>query len=119
MHVEWPIYQNKLFDTFFSASKELGLKPNLDFNDWSHSQEGFGEFQVCALLPKLYHGFHVCVVSRGIKEVSMSSFWCICSFVMHHLMSHAGQCCYCCLAGPPILRVRGFFNALRAFRTCD
>jgi hypothetical protein len=47
MHVEWPIYQNPLFDAFFKASKEIGLKPNSDFNDWSHGQEGFGEFQVC------------------------------------------------------------------------
>jgi choline dehydrogenase-like flavoprotein len=49
MHVERPIYQNKLFDAHFQASKEVGLQPNADFNDWSHSQEGFGEFQVLGL----------------------------------------------------------------------
>ena len=47
MHVERPLYQNKLFDAHFKASTELGLKPNDDFNDWSHPQDGFGEFQVC------------------------------------------------------------------------
>ena len=46
MHVEKPIYQNKLYDTHFKASLEAGMQPNSDFNDWSHSQEGFGEFQV-------------------------------------------------------------------------
>ena len=46
MHVEKPIYQNKLYDTHFKASLEAGMQPNSDFNDWSHSQEGYGEFQV-------------------------------------------------------------------------
>lgn len=46
MHVEFPIYQNELFDKHFAAAKESGLNANSDFNDWSHSQEGFGTFQV-------------------------------------------------------------------------
>ena len=46
MHVENPIYQNPLFERHFQASAELGYKPNPDFNDWSRSQEGYGEFQV-------------------------------------------------------------------------
>eukprot|EP00892_Ulva_mutabilis_P011334 jgi/Ulvmu1/8573/UM045_0015.1 len=46
MHVEFPIYQNQLFDKHFAAAKEAGLTPNSDFNDWSHPQDGFGEFQV-------------------------------------------------------------------------
>jgi hypothetical protein len=35
MHVENPIYRNPLFDKHFAASKEAGLQPNPDFNDWS------------------------------------------------------------------------------------
>ena len=46
MHVEKPIYQNKLFDAFFKSTAALGLKPNDDFNDWSHEQDGYGDFQV-------------------------------------------------------------------------
>jgi hypothetical protein len=51
MHVEKPIYQNKLFDAHFKASLEAGMQPNPDFNDWSHSQEGFGEFQARSSWP--------------------------------------------------------------------
>lgn len=47
MHVEFPIYQNELFEKHFAAAGEAGLPPNNDFNDWSHSQEGYGTFQVC------------------------------------------------------------------------
>jgi choline dehydrogenase-like flavoprotein len=46
MHVERPIYQNQLYDVHFQASKEVGMAQNPDFNDWSRSQEGYGEFQV-------------------------------------------------------------------------
>lgn len=41
--VENPRYRNVLHDYFFTAAQEAGLKPNSDFNDWSHSQ-------VCRLL---------------------------------------------------------------------
>lgn len=30
----------------YRAAEEVGLKKNPDFNDWDHSQEGYGEFQV-------------------------------------------------------------------------
>ena len=46
MHVENPIYKNPLFEKHFQASAEAGYKANPDFNDWSRSQEGYGEFQV-------------------------------------------------------------------------
>lgn len=46
MHVEDPRYQNKMHDVFFDAAAEAGLPHNEDFNDWSHSQEGYGTFQV-------------------------------------------------------------------------
>ena len=45
MHIEKPIYHNQLFDAFFKASLEKGIQPNADFNDWSHTQEGYGDFQ--------------------------------------------------------------------------
>lgn len=47
MHVENPRYQNKLHDVFFQAAEEAGIPKNPNFNDWGHSQEGYGEFQVC------------------------------------------------------------------------
>ncbi|KAK9820721.1 hypothetical protein WJX74_003026 [Apatococcus lobatus] len=46
MHVESPRYHNELHDVFFEAARQYGLKANPDFNDWSRSQEGYGEFQV-------------------------------------------------------------------------
>lgn len=46
MCVENPRYQNKLHDVFFKAASSAGLQPNADFNDWSHDQAGYGEFQV-------------------------------------------------------------------------
>ena len=46
MHVEKPFYKNELFDAFFKASSENGMQHNPDFNDWSRSQEGYGDFQV-------------------------------------------------------------------------
>jgi len=51
MHVENPIWQNSLFDNWFAASETYGLQRNSDFNDWSQSQEGFGDFQV-AITPR-------------------------------------------------------------------
>ena len=49
MHVEKPIYQNQLFDKLFKSCLDTGMQPNPDFNDWSHGQEGFGEYQARAL----------------------------------------------------------------------
>eukprot|EP00884_Botryococcus_braunii_P020619 jgi/Botrbrau1/7240/Bobra.0021s0023.1 len=46
MHVEQPRYHNRLHDHFFEACKEAGIPANPDFNDWSHPQVGYGEFQV-------------------------------------------------------------------------
>lgn len=46
MCVENPRYQNKLHDVFFNAAASIGLPYNSDFNDWSHDQAGYGEFQV-------------------------------------------------------------------------
>jgi len=46
MHVEDPRYENKMHDVFFNAAAEQGLPANDDFNDWSHPQEGYGQFQV-------------------------------------------------------------------------
>jgi choline dehydrogenase-like flavoprotein len=46
MHVEDPRYHNEMHDVFFSAAKEVGLQYNADFNDWSHQQDGYGQFQV-------------------------------------------------------------------------
>lgn len=46
MHVETPRYHNKLHDEFFKAAAAYGLAPNKDFNDWSHAQAGYGDFQV-------------------------------------------------------------------------
>ena len=46
MHVEKPIYQNALFNNHFEASNQAGIPHNPDFNDWSRSQEGYGDFQV-------------------------------------------------------------------------
>ncbi|GMH38701.1 hypothetical protein BSKO_06585 [Bryopsis sp. KO-2023] len=46
MSVEDPRYSNRLFENFFRAAEEVGLKENKDFNDWRHSQEGYGNFQV-------------------------------------------------------------------------
>lgn len=39
-------YQNILSKTFLEGCKLLGIQPNNDFNDWSHSQEGYGRFHV-------------------------------------------------------------------------
>lgn len=39
-------YQNPLSKTFLDGCDESGIKPNLDFNDWSRSQEGYGRFHV-------------------------------------------------------------------------
>ena len=46
MNVEDPRYRSKLHDAFFEAAAQRGLKANDDFNDWSRSQLGYGEFQV-------------------------------------------------------------------------
>lgn len=46
MHVEDPRWSSPLFDAFFRSAKEVGLKENPDFNDWRHSQEGYGVSQV-------------------------------------------------------------------------
>ena len=39
-------YQNPLSKTFLEACDEFGYNQNFDFNDWSHSQEGYGRFHV-------------------------------------------------------------------------
>eukprot|EP01023_Acetabularia_acetabulum_P055008 TRINITY_DN6289_c1_g3_i2.p1 TRINITY_DN6289_c1_g3~~TRINITY_DN6289_c1_g3_i2.p1 ORF type:complete len:611 (-),score=97.45 TRINITY_DN6289_c1_g3_i2:461-2293(-) len=49
MHVEFPNYQNDLFNLYWDACKEVGMKSNPDFNDWSHSQEGYGPFQMSTI----------------------------------------------------------------------
>lgn len=46
MQVENARYMNPLTKMFFKACQQAGLSENDDFNDWSHSQEGFGRFQV-------------------------------------------------------------------------
>lgn len=46
MQVENARYMNPLTKLFFKACEQAGLSENEDFNDWSHSQEGFGRFQV-------------------------------------------------------------------------
>ncbi|PNW75136.1 hypothetical protein CHLRE_12g514200v5 [Chlamydomonas reinhardtii] len=46
MNTEQPRYENVLHDEFFKAAAATGLPANPDFNDWSHPQDGFGEFQV-------------------------------------------------------------------------
>lgn len=46
MQVENARYMNPLTKMFFKACAQAGLSENEDFNDWSHSQEGFGRFQV-------------------------------------------------------------------------
>eukprot|EP00903_Cladosiphon_okamuranus_P007876 g7613.t1 len=46
MQVENARYMNPLTKMFFKACEQAGLSKNDDFNDWSHSQEGFGRFQV-------------------------------------------------------------------------
>lgn len=46
MQVENARYMNPLTKMFFKACEQAGLSENDDFNDWSHSQEGFGRFQV-------------------------------------------------------------------------
>lgn len=61
MHVENPLYRSELFDKYFQASKEAGYKANPDFNDWSRSQEGYGEFQMA-------------VTSRGRRADSYRNF---------------------------------------------
>ena len=45
MRVENPRYENPLHGEFFAAAQAAGLGANADFNDWSHSQEGYGEYQ--------------------------------------------------------------------------
>lgn len=64
MRVENPRYDNPLHEEFFRAARAAGLAPNDDFNDWSHGQEGFGEYQVrhggwCRSLLRSDHGNHV------------------------------------------------------------
>lgn len=61
MHVENPLYRSALFDLYFQSSKEAGYEPNPDFNDWSRSQEGYGEFQMA-------------VTSRGRRADSFRNF---------------------------------------------
>jgi len=39
-------YVNPLSQAFMRAAGELGYRRNLDFNDWSAPQDGFGRFQV-------------------------------------------------------------------------
>ena len=39
-------YVNPLSEVFFAAAGELGYRRNLDFNDWSAPQEGFGRYTV-------------------------------------------------------------------------
>lgn len=51
MQVENARYMNPLTKMFFKACEQAGLSENDDFNDWSHSQEGFGRFQVHAVEP--------------------------------------------------------------------
>jgi choline dehydrogenase-like flavoprotein len=46
MNVDRPRYQNPLFEAFYSSAQGAGLKPCADFNDWSHAQDGYGEYQV-------------------------------------------------------------------------
>ncbi|CAM9921007.1 unnamed protein product [Ascophyllum nodosum] len=46
MQVENARYMNPLTKRFFKACEQAGMQKNDDFNDWSHSQEGFGRFQV-------------------------------------------------------------------------
>jgi choline dehydrogenase-like flavoprotein len=46
MDVDSPRYQNPLFDDFYASARGAGLGPCDDFNDWSHTQDGFGEYQV-------------------------------------------------------------------------
>uniref|UniRef100_A0A7S2IFJ9 Glucose-methanol-choline oxidoreductase N-terminal domain-containing protein n=1 Tax=Haptolina brevifila TaxID=156173 RepID=A0A7S2IFJ9_9EUKA len=39
-------YINQLSEAFLGAAGELGYRRNLDFNDWSSPQDGFGRFKV-------------------------------------------------------------------------
>ncbi|CAM9137760.1 unnamed protein product, partial [Discosporangium mesarthrocarpum] len=48
MEVENVRYMNPLTKMFFKACEQAGLPKNDDFNDWGHSQEGFGRFQQVA-----------------------------------------------------------------------
>jgi choline dehydrogenase-like flavoprotein len=42
-------YQNPLSLTFLKVGEAAGLGTNVDFNDWSHPQDGVGRFQVSQL----------------------------------------------------------------------
>jgi choline dehydrogenase-like flavoprotein len=42
-------YQNPLSLTFLKVGEAAGLGTNVDFNDWSHAQDGVGRFQVSQL----------------------------------------------------------------------
>jgi fatty acid photodecarboxylase len=46
MRVDRPRYQSPLIEAFYSSARGAGLAPCDDFNDWSHPQDGFGEYQV-------------------------------------------------------------------------
>ena len=46
MSVSYVPYVNKLSEAFLDACGKLGYRRNLDFNDWSAPQDGFGRFKV-------------------------------------------------------------------------
>jgi choline dehydrogenase-like flavoprotein len=46
MNVDHVPYINELSTAFLEAAGQLGYRRNLDFNDWSSPQDGFGRFKV-------------------------------------------------------------------------
>ncbi len=44
-------YINSLSTAFLGAAGELGFRRNMDFNDWSAPQDGFGRFKVGYIPP--------------------------------------------------------------------
>lgn len=59
MQVENARYMNPLTKMFFAACEQAGLTENEDFNDWSHSQEGFGRFQVNGMMEEKTRCLHL------------------------------------------------------------
>ena len=72
MNVDRPRYQNPLFEAFYSSARGAGLSACDDFNDWSHAQDGYGEYQVTHLNGRRADAFQTYlkpVIGRGNLQV--------------------------------------------------
>ena len=71
MQVGYVPYINKLSEAFLDACGKLGYRRNLDFNDWSAPQDGFGRFKVTQNDGERCSAHNAYLQQRGVLKLSV------------------------------------------------